>query len=1081
MWNRQSLRNAPTAGTNRNRRMKRQAWRGADILSLGIAATLSIIVATASAQPAESPGEATRQPAATSGTSESKPLDGAAKPPAETTPSSGSATGSTPPGTTPPGAASADKPAETTAAPPAPIVRPSNPDQPAGPDSFQVRPDANGMLQFQFRGAPWPALIEWLSDVSGMSIDWQELPGDYVNLQTQRAYSVREVRDLINRHLLARGYTMLQDGEFLHVVKTAGINTAIVPRVSLSELARCFPHDFVKISFELDWLLAERLSDELKSMISKNGLLIPLKTTNRLEAIDAAENLRQIARLIQEEQSTESQNHLVREFVLKHSRASQVKQYLEQLLGQEQKPNAPLTPEQQMQQQQMMMQMQQLAAQRGQPDAGNLGAKTSEIQLVVNAQRNSILAQAPPDRMAVIAEAIRLLDVPAGRDDELEARVSRIQTYRMATLDPQEVVDILLETGSLEPDTRLKVDPKNKAIIVNGPPWDHLTIQKLIKKLDGSPRNFKVVRLRRRRADQVAATVAKLMVGDQTKESSNSRRQSWYYYDMFGGREDEAKPADSFRVAADVERNWLLLWCNESEHERVMGLLSELGEVIGQGEGSGETRVLEGVDPAEVDELMKKVRAAFGPLAPNPIEFAPTDAAPAPQAGTAPPAQTNTPPQTNTSPKADALPRDDAAAQPEPGEKRDSAAEPDAAGDRPADVPGSGRESATDIGALLPTEAALQLAMAQAADEARESEGNSISDRVDSLADHNDSAKGATGSGSGPAPIQIRRSADGRLLIHSNDTAALDLFEELVDKIRSPQKAYTVFKLKHASATWVSLQLEDYFDEDDKDDERSRPWWMFDEQPAPETAEPTGLEKPRPIRFISDFDTNTIVVRDATEDQLKIVRELIELYDIQDPIDREKIRQTQLIKVRYSRASMIANQIKDAFRDLLSDNDRAFQEPQQGGEGAEGQPRQRRGGASVSGGSSGLDFGAGDDRQKSSTRVAFQGKLSLGIDDVTNTLLVSTEGETLMKIVVAMIKELDDSAKPIDEVRVIQLRSGTSYGELHEALKRTFGDQVQVSDGRTNAQSPATPQGQQETANRPQPGTPPAALPTPEP
>ncbi|MFO0914842.1 MAG: secretin N-terminal domain-containing protein [Pirellulales bacterium] len=1053
--------------------MKRQAWRGAEVLSLGIAATLSMLVATAPAQPAESPREATAQPAAqadaTSGTTESKPPDGAAKPPAEAAPSSGNAPGSTPPGTTPSGAtpqgaATSDKPAETTPTPPAPIVRPSNPDQPAGPDSFQVRPDANGMLQFQFRGAPWPALIEWLSEVSGMSIDWQELPGDYVNLQTQRAYSVREVRDLINRHLLARGYTMLQDGEFLHVVKTTGINTAVVPRVSLSELAQCFPHDFVKISFELDWLLAERLSDEVKSMISKNGMLIPLKTTNRLEAIDAAENLRQIARLIQEEQSTESQNHLVREFVLKHSRASQVKQYLEQLLGQEQKPNMPLTPEQQMQQQQMMMQMQQLAAQRGQPDAGNLGAKTSDIQLVVNAQRNSILAQAPPDRMAVIAEAIRLLDVPASRDDELEARVSRIQTYRMATLDPQEVVDILLETGSLEPDTRLKVDPKNKAIIVNGPPWDHLTIQKLIKKLDGSPRNFKVVRLRRRRADQVAATVAKLMVGDQAKDDKSSRRQSWYYYEMFGGREEESKPSDSFRVAADVERNWLLLWCNESEHERVMGLLSELGEVIGQGEGSGETRVLEGVGPEEVDELMKKVRAAFGPLAPNPIEFTPSDAPPGPQAEPASP------------PKTDIPLRDDAAGEPEP------AAEPGAAGDRPADDGRPGLESATDVGTLLPTETALQLAMAQAADEARASGGESISDRVDSLAAQNEAEKRATnGSNSGPAPIQIRRSADGRLLIHSNDTAALDLFEELVDKIRSPQKAYTVFKLKHASATWVSLQLEDYFDEDDKDDDRNRPWWMFDEQPEQESAEPTGLEKPRPIRFISDFDTNTIVVRDATEDQLKIVRELIELYDIQDPIDREKVRQTQLIKVRYSRASMIANQIKDAFRDLLSDNDRAFQEPQQGGEGAEGQPRQRRGGASASGGSSGLDFGAGDDRQKSSTRVAFQGKLSLGIDDVTNTLLVSTEGETLMKIVVAMIKELDESAKPIDEVRVIRLRSGTSYGELHEALKRTFGDQVQVSDGRTNGNAPAAPQGQQATENRPQPGTPPGALATPEP
>ncbi len=31
---------------------------------------------------------------------------------------------------------------------------------------------------------PWPALIEWLGEVSGMAIDWQELPGDFINLRT---------------------------------------------------------------------------------------------------------------------------------------------------------------------------------------------------------------------------------------------------------------------------------------------------------------------------------------------------------------------------------------------------------------------------------------------------------------------------------------------------------------------------------------------------------------------------------------------------------------------------------------------------------------------------------------------------------------------------------------------------------------------------------------------------------------------------------------------------------------------------------------------------------------------------------
>ena len=83
------------------------------------------------------------------------------------------------------------------------VPRPTAPPQPPDPDELKVRPDANGNVQFQFRNQPWPDLLKWLADVSDVSLDWQELPGDYLNLATQRPYSLVETRDTINRHLLA--------------------------------------------------------------------------------------------------------------------------------------------------------------------------------------------------------------------------------------------------------------------------------------------------------------------------------------------------------------------------------------------------------------------------------------------------------------------------------------------------------------------------------------------------------------------------------------------------------------------------------------------------------------------------------------------------------------------------------------------------------------------------------------------------------------------------------------------------------------------------------------------------------------
>ncbi len=419
---------------------------------------------------------------------------------------------------------------------------------------------------------------------------------------------------------MARGYTLLQDGELLTVVKTEGINTALVPRVTSAQLLKCMPHEFVKVSFELDWLLSEEAVNELKPLISKNGQLIALRNTNRLEAVDTARNLQQILQILQEEQSPASEDRLLREFVLQHVRATHVRDKLQQLLGVAKKPEVSLPPELQMQQQQMQMQMQmqqqQMQQQQQQQQPGQPGAvppqrKPTEIQIVVNEQRNSVIIQAPPDQMVVLAEAIKLLDVPDRRSGSLDALVGSIRTYRLATLDPQEVVDILLETGAMDPDTRLKVDAKSRAIIVSGPPWDHLTVEKLIKKLDGSPRTFKVVRLRRRRADQVATTIESLMLGPQEDKKQN--RRSYYYYDDFFSRRnsDADKSQDRFRVAADVEHNWLLLWCNETEHERVTELLAELGEVRGGSARGDQVRVVETLDPNTADDVSAAVRDAF--------------------------------------------------------------------------------------------------------------------------------------------------------------------------------------------------------------------------------------------------------------------------------------------------------------------------------------------------------------------------------------------------------------------------------------------------------------------------------------
>ena len=57
-----------------------------------------------------------------------------------------------------------------------PTQRPTEPPKPPDPKELELRPDEDGKIRFNFTGQPWSGVLQWLADVSHMSLDWQELP-----------------------------------------------------------------------------------------------------------------------------------------------------------------------------------------------------------------------------------------------------------------------------------------------------------------------------------------------------------------------------------------------------------------------------------------------------------------------------------------------------------------------------------------------------------------------------------------------------------------------------------------------------------------------------------------------------------------------------------------------------------------------------------------------------------------------------------------------------------------------------------------------------------------------------------------
>src|SRR5262249_23070949 len=156
----------------------------------------------------------------------------------------------------------------------------------------------------------------------------------------------------------------------------------------------------------------------------------------------------------------------------------------------------------------------------------------TEPRIIVNDRENSILASAPYDKMEIIEQTIKAVDIPGDEAAQMLANVARVKPYRLATLDPGPLVDILNELGELAPQSRIQIDTTNKSLIVYGTLSDHYTVQQLVERLDGSNRNFEVIQLRRVRADAVAGTI-KYMFGAEDEKKDNNRRSYYSFYDYY--------------------------------------------------------------------------------------------------------------------------------------------------------------------------------------------------------------------------------------------------------------------------------------------------------------------------------------------------------------------------------------------------------------------------------------------------------------------------------------------------------------------------------------------------------------------
>ncbi len=887
--------------------------------------------------------------------------------------------------------------------PPEPVRRPLEPKSPADPLEFKVRPNAEGLVSFSFKGQTWPDVLEWLAGINGLNLHWEEVPPGYLDLTTRGRYTPAEARDMINSVLLAKGYTMLVNGEILVVTNLKTLDVSLVPRITPQQLQERGTYELAWMLFDLDWLMADAVAEEIKPVLSPHGKVVASKTLNRLDVMDTVGNLRRIRDVLAEEQSTNTQGRLVRQFKLKHTTAAEMLETLNTLLGIKPKPNnEAMTPQQmQMAQQQAMMMAQQQQA-GGQKPAAAAAKSEPQVFLAINVRENTILANAPPDKMAVIEQAVLAVDVPAERADALLGNVARLRVYRLTGMAPETLVKVLRDIGGLDPTSRLEVDAKNKAVIAYATLVDHLMIQSLVERLDGTGRKFEVIQLRTLKAENVAGSIELLMRGPADNTSSTRSR---YYYDPYGygGGSQQADKADRFQVDADIEHNRLLMRATEAELAEVRELLAKLGELPDNVAGP-RVRMVPAAPGAETQQLLERLKRIWPSVGPNALDV-------------------EEEPRTSTP----------------PASSREAS---EASGGR--EPPGASPIEPPSTRGLTPP--------------ARQAAASRLLRTSLALADaETDDAPSAE-----RPPIRITIGPNG-LILSSPDTRALDQLEQLLEDLAPAKLSFRIFRLQHTYAKDVASLLKDVF-KDEEDGKKSKSSELFETMyfgysPSSSTSKTkSSLSKRRPMSFVPDPVTNTILVQNADEAQLAEIEHLITLYDRVEPPDSNSVRRTQMVPLKYAVAKQAAEMVKDVYRDLLSPNDKALQQAN-----AQKQQQQERPMSFYS-----YLLGSDQTGEEKNMLPRFKGMLSVGVDELTNTLVLSAP-QGLLSDVVSLVQELDRSAQPTRPVvNVLRLQNSGTAAYLKGATNNNARRLEPSRETNGNGSTPpmqlkrASPQGEPE-------------------
>ena len=278
--------------------------------------------------------------------------------------------------------------------------------------------------------------------------------------------------------------------------------------------------------------------------------------------------------------------------------------------------------------------------------------------------------------------------------------------------------------------------------------------------------------------------------------------------------------------------------------------------------------------------------------------------------------------------------------------------------------------------------------------------------------------------------VNVTVTEDGRIVISSDDPAALNDLEDLVLTLEPSKQEFTHFKLKYVLASSVVIKLEEYFKDELKDQTESVfDMWGDKSGNKDKDLGRATLGSRELLRFVSEDYTNTVLVQGASHSQMEAIKQLIDLYDRTPVPEYYFARKTEVIQLTYSRASDIAGSLREVYRELLSSKDKEFQD-KEGGQSVFNNKKRTYVFGEVTRNAEG---------DEDPVLIKFDGMLAIGVDEISNALIISARKEVL-ESVKETVKLLDKAATPETMVHVHRVGGTLSAEKMQKTLKESLGE-----------------------------------------